>query len=202
MNGPELSNPSLQPANLLRPQSGSKSAPMRRVGSQAILNDITRNAPTTGANSSKRCIKRASRPRPWTPQLGGDRAYRCRRQSPLTCPLATFAVATCDDPLNVDSCRLQRAHRRRDGVDCDKSTNGRGRQEPQCEPRGGPELESVHSGWGRPRSQDFSCANDGVVDGRCALIAVTPRRHGERVKSTPFGHTAPPPVNWEQIPTY
>src|SRR5260370_28918913 len=33
---------------------------MRRVGSQAKLNDITRNAPTPGANSSKRCIKRVS----------------------------------------------------------------------------------------------------------------------------------------------
>src|SRR6478609_5394598 len=28
------------------------------------------------------------------------------------------------------------------------------------------------------------------------------RRRGERVKSTPFGHTAPRPVNWEQIAAY
>jgi len=30
------------------------------------------------------------------------------RQGPLTCPLATFAVATRDDPLNVDSIRLHK----------------------------------------------------------------------------------------------
>jgi hypothetical protein len=56
--------------------------------------------------------------------------------------------------------------------------------DPGHEPRGGPEFESLHSGWDRPRLRDFSCATDASVDGRNAQIPVIPKRRGEWVNST------------------
>ena len=102
----------------------------------------------------------------------------CAASTKTKIPTANATPPNCDLRSSVcnghsTSAPGAAAQNAADGVHCDKSTIGRGRQEPQHEPRGGPEFELVHSGWGRPRSQDFSCANDAVVDGRCAQVAVT-----------------------------
>jgi hypothetical protein len=44
-----------------------------------------------------------------------------------------------------------------DGVDCDKHTITSLALEPQNEQRGGPEIDSVHSGRDRPRLGEFPC---------------------------------------------
>ena len=117
----------------------------------------------------------------------GVRSGRNLRLEARSASLPTCAVQNRDPQRSqyVDSSRPRRK-KSCDGAHWDKSTIGRGRQEPHHEPQGDPEFESVHSGWGRPRSQDFSCANDAVVDGRCAQI-VLKNSEIERPRKSRFG---------------
>jgi hypothetical protein len=58
-----------------------------------------------------------------------------------------------------------------------------GRQCLSMSSQAAPEFESVHLGRDRPRSRDFSCATDAVVDGRFAEIPLVPCRLRERIIS-------------------
>lgn len=73
------------------------------------------------------------------------------------------------------SCGRLRRKKRCDGVDWGKHTNGLWAcQSFGMSSQAAPEFESVHSGRDGPRSRDFSCANDAVVDGRFAQKAAIP----------------------------
>jgi hypothetical protein len=91
--------------------------------------------------------------------------------------------------------RPSAAQGRCDGVHWGKHTNGLWAcQSFGMSSQAAPEFESVHLGRDGPRSRDFSCANDAVVDGRFAQIAVIAKRCGESGQVDPVAALPGKPV--------